>query len=138
MFAKIVPPVLQCGLPKRSVPSRLPLVQWLLEINGVNERATSISREADLVARKDECLGVCLWKSREPQREHAASPPRQRYFPSGAGVRLRFDDYQFASRNHSVLPFEVQVPAPKCLCLTRAQTSIKTEDKERKQRRTPA
>src|SRR5216684_131078 len=90
------------------------------------------------MAGKDKCLSVCLWESGEPQREHAASPPGQRYSPSGAGVRLRFRDNQLASRNHSVLPFEIQVSATKRLSLARTQTGIKTDDEERKQCRTSA
>jgi hypothetical protein len=134
-MTQIVPAVLQSSLPKCCVPRRLPLAYRSLEINGVNKRAASISRKADLVAWKNECLGVSLGKSGEPQREHVASPHRQRDFPSGAGVRLRFRDNQLASRNHSVSPFEIQVSAAKCLCLARAQN--RHRDRERRAEAVP-
>ncbi|MGC1811948.1 MAG: hypothetical protein WA721_18500 [Candidatus Binataceae bacterium] len=103
----------------------------MLKINGVDERAARIAREADLVAGKNECFRVGCWKSGEPERKHAASPHSQRYFSACAGVGLRFRHDQLTFRNHSLLPFEIQVSSAKSLRFTRAQTGINTEDKER-------
>src|SRR5271166_5639006 len=87
---------------------------------------------------KDESFRLSLQTPGEPQSEHSTSSSGQRYLSPSARVRLRPSDNQFASRDLSILPFEVQVFAAKHPSFACTQTCIQAEDEQRKQRRTSA